>query len=111
MQYIETYHRLVNAAAGGELVIAAQTPDISQLQALIRESDVLKECKLLQQLGVIEGSKPVIKPIVDPDNPDPSDIEAAQKYILNLMTTQSLMGMQALIDRTGEHVPALAPET
>ncbi|MGI8932628.1 MAG: hypothetical protein ACR2FS_00990, partial [Phormidesmis sp.] len=110
VQYIETYHRLVNAAASRELVIAAQTPDIAHLQILVRESGVLNGCKLLQQLSVVKSSRPDPEPIVPPDGPDPADVEAAQKYILNLMATQSMMGMQALMNSAGEHVRSLSTE-
>lgn len=110
VQYIETYHRLVNAAASRELVIAAQTPDIAHLQILVRESGVLNGCKLLQQLIVVKSSRPDPEPIVPPDGPDPADVEAAQKYILNLMATQSMMGMQALMNSAGEHVRSLSTE-
>ncbi len=109
VQYLETYHRLVNAAASRELVIAAQTPDIAHLQILVRESGVLNDCKLLQQLSVV-NSKTVIESIVSPDHPDPADVKAAQKYILNLMATQSMMGMQALMNSAGEHVRSLNAE-
>ena len=110
VQYLETYHQLVNAAASRELVIAAQTPNIAQLQILVRESGVLNGCKLLQQLNVVQNSGPDSEPVMEADGPDPIDVEAAQKYILNLMTTQSMMGMQALISSVGEHVRSLNTE-
>jgi len=108
VQYLETYHRLVNAAAGGELVIGRKTPNVRALQALARESGILAQCALLQDLGVVEGG-PVIVP---PPNPDPVDplpdaVAAAERYILNLMTTQSLVGMQIMVETTQEQVPVL----
>ncbi|MGB3296653.1 MAG: hypothetical protein WBA76_00180, partial [Phormidesmis sp.] len=42
-----------------------------------------------------------------PDGPSPQDITAAERYILNLMTTQSLMGMQVLVESTQEQVPVM----
>ena len=102
VHYLETYHRLVNAAAGGELVIASQTPDITQLQALVRQSGVLAGCKLLQQ--IISEGDPGPTPPVD-------DMEIAQKYILNLMSTHSWMGLQAVVTSTQEQVPSLSNES
>ena len=102
VQYLETYHRLVNAAAGRELVIASQTPDIPQLQKLVRESGVLEGCALLQKLGTVKAS-----PIPDSKL---GEIEAAQKYVLNLMKTQQMMGLQAVMDSTREHVSELSHE-
>ncbi|PZO19399.1 MAG: KAP family P-loop domain-containing protein [Leptolyngbya foveolarum] len=109
VQYLETYHRLVNAAASRELVIASQTPDIAQLQALIRESDVLTGCKLLQTLGVVAIEESESK-TTEHVGPDSADIEAARKYILNLMATQSMMGMQAVMSSAEERVPSLESE-
>ena len=103
VQYLETYHRLVNAAAGGELVIGAKTPNVKELQALARESDVLSTCSLLQQLGVVSTNSGG----GGTSNRKISDIEAAKHYILNLMTTQALMGMQALVESTQDQFPTL----
>ena len=103
VQYLETYHRLVNAAAGGELVVGAKTPNVKELQMLVRKSSVLSNCSLLKHLGVVStntggGGTSDEKTL---------NIEAAKHYILNLMTTQSLMGMQVLVESTQEQVPAL----
>ncbi|MGC1305884.1 MAG: P-loop NTPase fold protein [Phormidesmis sp.] len=108
VQYLETYHRLVNAAASRELVIASQTPDIAELRSLMRESDVLAKCPLLQQLEIIKSKGPTPDP--DPGDPDPVDIEAARTHIVNLMTTQSMMGMQAVMNSASEHVRSLSTE-
>ncbi len=126
VQYLETYHRMVNSAAGGELVIGTKTPNVQELQALVRESGVLSACKLLQQLGVTkpqEGRVDIVKPVAKktpgikgekentlppkPAGPSPQDIAVAERYILNLMTTQSLMGMQVLVESTQEQVPMM----
>ena len=107
VQYLETYHRLINAAASRELVIASQTPDITQLQTLIRESNVLAGCKLLQKLGIVAVEELVIGPEPDLVGPNLADVEAARKFVLNLMATQSMMGMQAVMSSAGERVPSL----
>ncbi len=120
VRYLETYHRLVNAAAGRELVIASQTPDLPQLKKLVQASGVLAECKLLQQLRLVKGreSSQSNRGSTAPDLVGPSDVmdatnkklEAGQRYILNLMATQMMMGMQAVIDRTKEQIPDLEAE-
>ncbi|MGB5914092.1 MAG: hypothetical protein WBG63_04455, partial [Phormidesmis sp.] len=121
VQYLETYHRLVNAAAGGELVIGTKTPNVKELQALVRASDVLSTCSLLQQLGIVRPKDGVTaapqsvspkpsKTVEDMQPPEPTlqqNLATAERYILNLMTTQSLMGMQVLVESTQEQVPAL----
>ncbi|MGB3790469.1 MAG: ATP-binding protein [Phormidesmis sp.] len=129
VQHLETYHQLVNSAAGGELVIGTKTPHVKELQEFVRESGVLSTCTLLQQLGVVpsQSGDPVVLPpvphnpkIIDPtvsppvavtpiESPDPlpQALAVAERYILNIMTTQSLMGMQVLVENTQEQVPAL----
>jgi hypothetical protein len=127
VKYLETYHRLLNAAAGRELVIASQTPDVAQLQQLVRESKVLADCSLLQHLGIVSGNfkttlptsttgsaqtKAVNKqPIQIPPPPDQfAAIASAQRYILTLMAVHSIMGLQALIKSVLEQEPALQPK-
>ena len=125
MKYLETYHRLVNAAAGGELVVGSKTPHVPQLQALVRESQVLDDCPLLQQLKVVasatsetstvpkllnDGSGGHKPPVDRPVTSASSHVEAAQRYILNLMATQFMIGMQAVIESTQEQVPALSAD-
>ncbi len=121
VKYLETYHRMVNSAAGGELVVGAKTPNIQELQALVRESGVLSTCKLLQQLGLTKAqdgaatsstsaktsSKKEKAKRTQPDRPSSQDIAVAKRYILNLMTTQSLMGMQVLVESTQQQVPVM----
>ncbi|NJM98768.1 MAG: ATP-binding protein [Phormidesmis sp. RL_2_1] len=111
VQHLETYHRLVNAAAGGELVIGTKTPHVKDLQRFVRESEVLSDCPLLQQLGLVPSQKSIVVPS-DPDattptSPSPESLAMAERYILNIMTTQSLVGMQVLVENTQEHVPML----
>ena len=122
VQYLETYHRLVNAAAGGELVIGTKTPNVKELQVLVRASGVLSTCSLLQQLGIVRAKDGMtvapqivsLKPSRTAGKMQPTEptlhqqnLATAERYILNLMTTQSLMGMQVLVESTQEQVPAL----
>ena len=88
VQYLETYHQLASAARGGELVVASRTPHLKELQSLVRESQILKQCPLLQDLGILIGDKPPLPP------------QAVRDYILNLMKTQSLIGLVTLIENT-----------
>ncbi len=120
VQYLETYHRLVNAAAGGELVVGSKIPHVPQLQALIRESQVLDDCSLLQQLEIVNSATHETVETVTASKPrdgsggdrepvkPPSYVEAAQRYILNLMATQFMIGMQTVIESTQEQVPAMS---
>ena len=87
--YLATYHSLVNAACAGELVVGYQTPNLNELEALIRESKVLNDCQLLQDLGIVKpsGGDIIIKP----------DLKPVKNFLLNFVTTQKMIGMPILI--------------
>ena len=53
VQQLETYHRLLNAASGRELVVGRENPDVNTLQTLLRESHLLDRCLLLNVLGLV----------------------------------------------------------
>jgi hypothetical protein len=90
---LATYHSLVNSALAHELVIAGNTIKLPQLQSLIRESQILDKCSILQELGIVE--KEIIKP----------DFEPVKKLLLNLVKTQSVMGTPALISHSIAEFP------
>ncbi len=90
---LATYHSLVNSALAHELVIAGNTIKLPQLQSLIRESQLLDKCSLLQNLGIVE------KEIIEPD------FEPVKKLVLNLVKTQSVMGTPALITNSLAEFP------
>ncbi|MBD0337207.1 MAG: ATP-binding protein, partial [Cyanobacteria bacterium Co-bin13] len=130
VQYLETYHALVNAAAGGELVVGQTTPSVAMLQEMVRQSGWLNGCPLLQELEVVPEGAPA-PTLTEPEGPPtakPTDakipsrrsrqrrdqtsesphLNQAREYILNLMTTQGLMGVQALTENTLDQVPSLS---
>ncbi|MBT9317758.1 P-loop NTPase fold protein [Leptothoe spongobia] len=89
VQYLETYHQLASSARAGELVLGEQTPHLKDLQSVVRESEVLGQCPLLQQLQIVEGGVA---------STSPSQVVA--DYIVNLMATQSFIGLLVLIETT-----------
>ncbi|MEO0458189.1 MAG: AAA family ATPase [Cyanobacteria bacterium P01_A01_bin.114] len=120
VQMLETYHRLVNAACGGELVVGQTTPNLAKLQQLMRESELLNGCSLLQELEIMDEmprspspastrtSQKRSKPPVSGKNPLTGAQQAAHDHILNLMATQSLMGLQVLIDHAQTQIGNLS---
>jgi hypothetical protein len=87
VQYLATYHSLVNSALADELVLAGKTVSLKELEALIRESEILNKCTLLQNLGIVP------KP---PDDPEP-DLQPVKQFLLNIVITQQFLGRQTLI--------------
>lgn len=95
VHYLATYHSLVNAAAAGELVVGDRTPDISELQSLMRETKIFHDCTLLQDLGIFTPNHS--------DRPDSADAAAkqllqAKQYMLSLVETQQFLGRSILED-------------
>ncbi len=85
---LATYHSLVNSALANELVIAGKTIKLPELQKLIRESQFLNKCTLLQNLGIVEQE------IITPD------FEPVKDFLFNLVKTQSVMGTPTLISHS-----------
>ncbi|MEQ9552454.1 MAG: ATP-binding protein [Coleofasciculus sp. G3-WIS-01] len=90
IHYLRTYQLLVNSVGAGELVINQQTLDLPKLEQLIRDSHVLQNCPLLQDIGIV--SKPIIKP--EPD------LIKIKDFLLNLVKTQFMIGRQKLVNLT-----------
>ncbi|MGB3761444.1 MAG: ATP-binding protein, partial [Rivularia sp. (in: cyanobacteria)] len=89
---LATYHSLVNSALAAELVIAGNTIKLPELQTLIRESQILDKCVLLQDLGIIDKSE-------DTGDGDEIDFVPIKEFLFNLIKTQSFMGIMTLISQ------------
>lgn len=97
VQFLETYHQLASAAQGGELVVGNQTPQLKDLQVLVRQSKVLEQCPLLQELRILTSDQKPLPPR-----------QAVADYILNLMATQSFIGLMVLIENTQQQFSGLS---
>jgi hypothetical protein len=73
-------------------VIGGKTLGFRNLQDLIRECQILNDCPLLLDLGVVKKSG---KP--DRENENWNELMKAKEFLLNLIKTQHIMGKQALI--------------
>ncbi|MBE9228198.1 ATP-binding protein [Phormidium sp. LEGE 05292] len=92
IHYMATYHSLLNSALANELVIAGQTINRQNLEALIRESNVLHECQVLQDLGIVNKRQLI--------NEKTDDLKEVKEFLLNLIKTQGLIGKDVLIQNT-----------
>jgi AAA ATPase domain len=109
VRYLATYHSLVNAARAGELVLGDRPLDLPDLVALVRRSEVLKQCKLLQDLKVFWEDE--LQPNPDRDRNDNSSDRAVSEFLLALLKTQQLIGRQVLIESAIAQFPELdAPQ-
>jgi hypothetical protein len=109
VQHLATYHRLVNAAASGELVVAGTTPTVSGLEALMRDAKLLQECELLWDLGLLNGRRPQRRrsSSVAPSRTAHADIETGQlqTFLMDLIKTHQLLGRQILVQKTLSQFP------
>ncbi len=88
---LATYHSLVNAAEAQELVVSGKTIKLQELQKLIRESQLLDKCTLLQNLGIVAKSSGEDK------DKTRRDFRQVQNFLFNLVKTEKCMGFPSLI--------------
>jgi hypothetical protein len=100
LHYLATYHKLVNDACAGELVVGNKTPSLKELEALIRESGVMQKCLLLQDLGIVSsGNKHLKKEEVK------LDLQPTKEFLLNLIKSHHFLGQLTLIENTLKKFP------
>ncbi|MGB7274716.1 MAG: AAA family ATPase [Geitlerinemataceae cyanobacterium] len=105
VRYLATYHSLVNAARAGELVLGDRELDLPDLVALVRLSEVLKQCKLLQDLKVFWEDD--VQPNADRQSDENLQDEEVNKFLLALVKTQQLIGRQVLVESAIAQFPEL----
>jgi hypothetical protein len=94
VQYLVTYYDLVKDAREGDFVIRGEPIGLKKLQALIRESEVLHDCPVLQDLEIVPGG--IIKP---------PPIDTVKDFLLNFVITQQFLGRQTLIQNAISQFP------
>jgi Cdc6-like AAA superfamily ATPase len=96
IHYLVTYQNLFYAAGAGELVVGNQTPKLDDLEQLLRDSQVLYPCALLQDLGWVESvsSETTLE-------------DRLQEFLIDLIANQQLIGRKVLIEKTIERFPQL----
>ena len=99
VHYLATYHSLVNSVLANELVVVGKTLSLQELEALIRETEILHECTLLQNLGIVPT-----QPIIDPK----PDLRQVKKFLLNVVITQQFLGRPTLIQNASSQFPDIA---
>ena len=95
IHYLATYQSLVNSAKSQDLVIGGKSITVQKLEALIRESQLLHKCTLLQNLNIVSKQE---KESV-PNGKDRKDLRPVKDFLFNLVTTQQFMGVPTLISQ------------
>ncbi|MFN5067225.1 MAG: ATP-binding protein [Aphanizomenon sp.] len=96
IHYLATYQSLVNSAKSQELVIGGKTINLQRLETLINESEILNQCTLLQDLGIVSKPNP---------KPNGKDLRPVKNFLLNLVKTQGYMGVATLISQAVSQFP------
>ncbi|MDJ0616701.1 MAG: ATP-binding protein [Calothrix sp. MO_192.B10] len=92
---LATYQNLVNSSLAQELVISGKTINVEELQSLSRESKILQNCVLLQELGVME--KPAS--VNNGNGRKIKDLREVKNFLSNLVITQHFMGIPTLVNQ------------
>ena len=108
VHYLATYHSLVNSACSRELVVGDRTPNLEELEVLIRNSGLLNACLLLQDLGIV--SNQIDPRTVETSSGDRGELDRAQvkEFILSLIKTQQFMGRAILIQNASGQFEGLS---
>ncbi|WP_421658499.1 hypothetical protein [Leptothermofonsia sp. ETS-13] len=96
VHYLATYDRLVNSVHSQELVVAGETINLSKLETLVREAEVLKECRLLQDLGIYPSS-----------GVTPPSLQKEKEFLLNFIKIHHLIARKVASQNTISQFPRL----
>ncbi|NJR67888.1 MAG: ATP-binding protein [Synechococcales cyanobacterium CRU_2_2] len=104
--FLETYHSLVNSACSRELVVGQRAVSLKELQAIVRETRVLKDCPVLQELlgdrrtdG--ENSKKGKGSKLSKSRSDQT-LDKILNHIVNIIETQNILGRLVLFQNVKE---------
>jgi Cdc6-like AAA superfamily ATPase len=96
IHHLATYHSFVNATAAREMVLGGKAISLPELAQLARETGVLAQVPLLQDLDLVIPTSP---------QPIPDETAPLRDYIMNLMMTQQIMGLPTLITAAQRQFP------
>lgn len=120
VQYLATYHSLVNAAHAQELMVAGTVIDLEGLESLMRKARIPRNCRLLQDLGLVWGRERRSRTVSEgessqfEDELDPirlsKELDPIKEFLLDLITTHQILGVATLIDTGSREFPQVPPD-
>lgn len=99
VHYLRTYQKLAYEAESGDLTVNFKIIDVYTLEKLIRDSELFKNCQLLQKLGLFDVE--VFPP------PDAQTKEKAKQFLINLMKKECFLGRITIYDKMKQQFPNL----
>ena len=97
VHYLKTYQKLVNDARSGDLVLNFKPLKLADLEKLVRETKILHQCRLLQDLAIAPAS-----PNKKPDEGTGKELTIlieVKEFLLNLVKHHHLLGQETLIQQ------------
>ena len=89
VHYLATYHSLVNAAYAGELVVGSKVINLSELEALVREAEIMRKCLLFKELRIFPDTNGEVNKY---------DLKPVKEFLLNLVEANKILGRKTLIE-------------
>jgi energy-coupling factor transporter ATP-binding protein EcfA2 len=99
IHYLKTYQKLVNDARSGDLVLNFEPLSLAYLENLVRETKVLQQCRVLQDLEIVLPDSTNRCP-PDPEKERAKLIKQVKEFLLNLVKHHQLLGQEILIKQT-----------
>ncbi len=110
VHYLRTYQTLARDARVGDLVVGSETPNLQELEALMRQGNIFDGCPLLQDLGIVEPSNRGARENVSPQPGivEPPLAEAEVKdFLLDLVKTQKFIAVKILMENCTQQFPKI----
>ena len=127
--YLRTYQTLAREAISGDLVVGSETPNLQELEALMRQGNIFQNCPLLQDLEIVPPSNrgtrenvsqqtksienvPQKTKVIAKVSPEPGRVklpaEAEVKdFVLDLVKTQKFIAVKVLIENCVQQFPKI----
>jgi hypothetical protein len=103
IHYLVTYNSLVKSVSEGSLVIAGKVIDLKDLRYLMHKSRILKNCALLEKLGLVINNYDL-----NDDQKDANQqVKEYKTYIFYLVKSQICLSRQVIIQKTNYCFPEL----
>ncbi|WP_416666299.1 ATP-binding protein [Egbenema bharatensis] len=104
--YLVTYDRLARSAKTSDLLLLDQEIKLDQLRSMVRETGVLRDCALLQELGIFQKIDPDPDPNLDPD-PVASELK---QFILDFMIHHQLASQGTIVNHARNQFMGITEE-
>jgi hypothetical protein len=112
VHYLKTYQKLFNDANSGDLVLNFEPLSLTQLENLVRETKVLHQCRLLQNLEIVlpdsDTDTSEEQPSSDKEKKNKKLHGEVKEFLFNLVKHHHLLGQEILIKQTKSQFAEIA---